>query len=437
MMARMPREEMISTITSFLAAPRFVAALTTSAVATAVFAFALRQTIGWAGLVGTLVTLVALACASIAASRKNIEWPGLLPISLLVFIGWAGVSIFWSQYRWATLAGLAYLACFTLLGIYVALLRDTIQIVRVFGDVLRFALGVSMIIEILSGLLIDSPIRFLQVLGKLDELGPIQGITGARNQLGFLALIALITFGTEFSTHLVSRGISIVSISLAAIVLLLTRSPLEFGTLLVVGVAAGALYGIRRVKPERQWFWQIALLLVSVVTLAIAWAFRSAIVSLFNAGGDLTYRLDVWRQAWSLISFKALQGWGWIGSWREDIAPFQLFSDLSAREENTASNAYLDVWLQLGLVGLAVFIGLVGLTLVRSWLLASRQRSIVFAWPALAVVALVVTALGESSMIVEFGWLLFVACCVKAAGELSWRAAFARPLLPGLGSNRG
>ncbi|HAM27842.1 MAG TPA: hypothetical protein DCP11_14410 [Microbacteriaceae bacterium] len=35
------------------------------------------------------------------------------------------------------------------------------------------------------------------------------------------------------------------------------------------------------------------------------------------------------------------------------------------------------------------------------------------------------TALAESSSLVEFGWLTFVACCVKAPRELSWRKAFA------------
>jgi O-antigen ligase len=422
----------MAAVSSFLAAPRFVTAVTTATVGVAVFAFALRQTVGWAGLIAIIATLVLLAGASIAARWDTIEWRGLLPISLTVFVGWAGLSILWSQYRWATAGGLAYLACFTIFGIYVALLRDTIQIVRAFGDVLRFALAVSIVIEIISGLLIDSPIRFLQVLGKLDQLGPIQGITGARNQLGFLAVVALITFGTEFSTHLISRGMSAGSIVLAGIVLLLTRSPLAFGTLLLVCVAGAALFLLRRVKPDRQRFWQIAFLLITVIASALAWAFRSSIVSIFNAGGDLTYRLDLWREAWNLISFKTLQGWGWVGTWRDDIAPFQLFSGLSARDETSASNAFLDVWLQLGLVGLAIFVGLVGLALVRSWLFASRQRSVVFAWPALVVVALVVTALGESSFLVEFGWLTFVACCVKAAGELSWRAAFATPLVPDL-----
>jgi hypothetical protein len=68
----------------------------------------------------------------------------------------------------------------------------------------------------------------------------------------------------------------------------------------------------------------------------------------------------------------------------------------------------------------------VGLAFTRSWLLASRRKSVVFAWPALVLVALVTTALAESSILVEFGWLTFVVCAVKASEQLSWRQAFQR-----------
>lgn len=418
------RSGVAGAVASFLAAPRFVTALTVLIVGSAIFAFLLRQTIGWPGLGAITTTLVVLASGSIAARWNEVEWRGLLPISLIAFVGWACVSFVWSPYHWATAGGLAYLLAYTLLGVYVALMRDTIQIVRAFGDALRFALGLSLALEIVSGLLIDTPIRFLQIQGNLGTLGPIQGITGVRNQLGILALVALITFGTEFRTHLVPRGLSIGSVIGAAAVLLLTRSPLAWGTLVVIALAATALYGLRRVAVERQRFWQIGILVATLTLAIVAWIFRSPIVDLFNAGGDLTYRLQLWYRTWDLVSIRPLQGWGWVGIWRGELAPFQVFSSLSARDESSASNAYLDVWFQLGLIGFVIFVGLVGLAFVRSWLLASRKRSIVFAWPALTLAALITTALAESSVLVEFGWLTFVVCCVKAAEQLSWRRAF-------------
>ena len=50
--------------------------------------------------------------------------------------------------------------------------------------------------------------------------------------------------------------------------------------------------------------------------------------------------------------------------------------------QTSALNAYLDVWIQVGLIGLFAFVFMVALAFAGSWLLASRQRSFVYAWPA-------------------------------------------------------
>jgi O-antigen ligase len=408
---------------AIFASPRLSAALTTVSIGSAVFSFTIRQLIGWPGLIGILSLLVVMAMLSLASQWREIGWRGLLPISLMVFVGWAGASVFWSQYHWATLAALGYLLAFTLLGVYVALARDTIQIVRSFGDVLRFALGLSLALEIFSGLLIDTPIKLLGITGRIADLGPIQGLFVTRDQLGLVAAIALVTFATEFLTRSVPRGLAISSTVLAAIMLLLTRAPLAFGALVLVIAAGTALYGLRRASAHSRRYWQLALLVLTVAILIVAWVFRSPIVTFFNAGGDLTYRLRIWQQVLTLTEQHTLQGWGWIGIWPDHISPFQNFPYISTRIPDSALNAFLDTWFQLGIVGFGIFVGFLGLTFTRSWLLGSARRSVVFAWPALVLVVLLIGSLAESSILVEFGWLTLVVCSVKAARELSWRSA--------------
>ncbi|MGL4340618.1 MAG: O-antigen ligase family protein [Rhodoglobus sp.] len=417
------RIRLATLLLEILGSARFIAALTTSIIGVAVLCFLLRSTIGGPGLLAILALQALLAVGSLAARRGTIEWLGILPLSLIVFLVWAGLSVFWSSYTWVTLGGLSYLGGFTLLGIYSALLRDTIQLVRSFGDVLRVVLTASLGIEIFAGVLIDSPIPFLEILGTLGTLGPIQGLSGARNQLGIIAVLALVTFAIELRTRSLRRDVALGSLVLGTSVLLLTRSPLAIGALVVTALAAAALYGLRRAAPERRRFLQLGLIVAAVLTASAAWVLRSPIVETSNASGELSYRLGLWRRAWELIAVNPLEGWGWFGSWRSDIPPFQFFGGLGPRTPSSASNAFVDVWLQLGFAGLVLFVGLVGLAFTRSWLLASRQRSVVFTWPALILVVLVTTALAESSILTEFGWLTFVACTVKAAHHLSWRTA--------------
>jgi O-antigen ligase len=420
-----PRHHAIKFAESFFGSARFSTALTQAIIGTELGTLFIQQIIGWAGLLGILATLVVLATFSFLARRDTVEWHGLLPISLLIFVGWAAISVFWSQYQWATFGSVVYFGAVTVLGIYVALIRDTIQIARAFGDVLRVALVLSLVLEIFSGVLIDAPLHFLFIQGNLAGLGPLQGIFGTRNQLGIVTLIAIVTFGTELRTRSVRRGVSIGSLALAGLLLLLSRSPVAFGTLVVVVIAALALYGLRRVPTESKRFWQIGLLAVTVTAGAVAWAARTSIINALSASAELKLRLQLWQPMRLLIPTHELEGWGWVGHWRQDVPPFQVFPNYFDTTPTSGMNAYLDVWFQLGLVGLIAFVGLVGLAFIRSWLLASRQRSFVYAWPALVLVVLLTTGLAESSMLVEFGWLTFVVCCVKASRELSWRKAFA------------
>jgi O-antigen ligase len=409
---------------AMLASPRLSAALTTTIIGATVFAFALHQLIGWAGYIAILAGLVVFALLSLLAQWREVGWNGLLPISLLGFLGWAAASIFWSGYHWATLAGLAYLAAFTILAVYVALVRDTIQIVRAFGDVLRFTLGLSLAMEILSGLLIDSPIHFLGITGRIATLGPITGLVNTTDQLGLVSVIAVITFGTELRTKSVPRGLAIGSLILGSVMLLLSRAPLALGTMLIVLAAAAVLYGLRRASDASRPFWQLGVLVLIAAVSILAWIFRRAIVTAFNATGALTYRLNVWQGVWAFTQSRSLEGWGWVGAWPLTTFPFSTIANVDGNPPGSALNAYLDVWFQLGLVGFAIFLGFLGLAFVRSWLLAARRRSVVFTWPSLVLVALLIGSLAESSILVEFGWLCLVVCCVKASRELSWRTAF-------------
>lgn len=420
-----PAGDRATLIREIAASPRLAQTLATVGVGLAATAYPVQRLFGWAGLLGAMAALIVLMGVSFAARRRQTDWRGILPISLLAFLGWAAVSLVWSQYQWATIGGLAYLLGFTLIGLYVALMRDSIQIVRLFGDVLRVVLGLSIVIEVFSGLLIDAPIPLLAVQGQLANGGPISGIVATRNQLGLLAIVGAISFAAEHRTRSVPRLTSVSSLVLAGLCIVFTQSPVVLGTAFVVGVAAAVLFGLRRVPAERRQLWQLVVLGLAVVGAILAWVQRTVVVDTLNAGGALTYRLELWNKVFDLVRLNYLQGWGWIGRWHAEVVPFSTLTTTTDRPAQSALNGYLDVWFQLGFVGLAIFVGMLGLAFVRSWLLAGRRRSVVFVWPAVVLVALIIVSLAESSVLSEFGWLTFVICCLKASQELSWRNALA------------
>ncbi|WP_448809374.1 O-antigen ligase family protein [Agromyces bauzanensis] len=415
----------------FVGSARFAQALTLLAVGFAFSTHAVRSLIGWPGLLAALAGLLALAGVSLVARWRAVEWYGILPITILVFVGWCAASVLWSNAPGTAATRVLYLVAFAFLGLYVALMRDTIQIVRAFGDVMRVLLGTSIALEVLSGVLLDLPIAFLGIQGDLAKLGPIQGLFGSRNLLGFVALIALLTFIVEWRTHIVPLGRSIGSAVLASLCIALSGSPTAWSALGASLVAIAALYGLRRAAPASRWRWQLALLMVGLLALITAWILRVRIIELLDARAEFDVRLDVWRELSRYLSFNPLQGWGWVGTW-PDAAPYTWIALATGRPHSSALSAYIDAYFQVGVIGAFAFIALVGVALVRAWLLASSRRSVVYVWPALMLVAIAVTSFAESFALVEGGWMLLVVCAVKAARDMSWRDALAagRPPVP-------
>ncbi len=407
----------------FLRSGRFLSVLSTTVVGTAVCSFAVQRVMGWPALIAILCTLVLLTLVSLALNYDLVEWHGLLPISLLAFVSWVGASLFWSEYQWATVAGVAYLLAFTVLGLFLALVRDTIQIARAFGDVLRFVLVLSLALEVLVGALLDAELPFLGLLGNLESGGPIQGILGSRNALGTVALIALVTFLIEYRTKSVRRTTALLSLALAGATVLLCRAPVVFAVAVLLAIAGAVLYGVRRVGPKARTPLQLAALVAAACVAVTAWVLRDAVERYLNASGEQTGRLELWDRVQALARLHPLEGWGWVGEWRTGVPPFQAFAPAAGTAPSTAESAFVDVLFQLGAIGLVLFLGLVGLAFARSWLLAGRRRSVAFSWPALVLVVLIAVSVAESYILFGFGWLTFVVCAVKASQQLSWRSA--------------
>lgn len=403
-----------------LASPAFARAFTV-AVFTAVFSgFAITATAGAVTSATILAGLCLIGLAMLVARRDEIEPVRLAPTTLVLLLAWAGASVFWSAAPLATLRGWGGLTALAVLAVVIGHVRDALQTVRALGDVLRWLLGISLGLEVLSGILLDLPIPFLGIQGAIAELGPVQGLFGTRNALGFVTVVALITFLVEFRTQSVRPGVAIASVMLAGALAVLSGSPTVIVVALATGIGALALSAVRRLSPGRRGFAQVILGAGLVVALGVASALRSTIVAALHAGDDLAARTRLWGRVLDVAETRPVQGFGWFGGWDADAVPFAL-APLAGERHASALNAYLDVLLQLGGVGLLLFLALGGLGLARGWLVASARRAVVHAWAPLTLIALLTVSLFESFTLSGPGWLLLTLCAVRAGQSRSWR----------------
>lgn len=394
----------------------------TLAVITAVFgSFAIEHLTSRVTLATIVAALCLLGAAILWSRREELSALRLAPFSLYAFLGWALVSLVWTTDRGETLLGWASLFGYAFLALTVGHIRDTLQTVRALGDALRGLLGVSLGLEILSGILLSVPFTALGIQGSLAAGGPIQGIFGSRNMLGFVAVLALITFVIEWRTQSVSRAIAIPSIALAGLLAVFSSSPTVLVLAAAVGIVTAALTLVRHASPARRSIVQWTLGALVTAALGVAFAYRHQIIALLDAGSDFSIRATLWNTILDFVALKPIEGWGWFGSWARGEYPFTYINFLLDDRHQSALNAFFDVLLQLGTAGLVLFLLLGGVALVRSWLVASVRRSVVYAWTPITLITLAVDSVFESFTLVGAGWFLLVLCALRAGQSRSWR----------------
>ncbi|WP_147430046.1 O-antigen ligase family protein [Frondihabitans australicus] len=417
---RDPLRRYLSAWIGFSAGGQFSQVLAVAILLYALGIHTVRALVDWPGSIGILATLVALAALSLFGARHRIEWHGILPLSLIALFGYTTASVFWSQYTWVSIGGVMYALSFAFLGMYLALGRDLVQVIRATGDALRILLTVSFSLEIFSGLLIDQPITFLGIQGNLAAGGPIQGVGGTRNFLGFLAALGLVTFAVEWFTRSITQGIAIASGIVALLCLVFASSPVTSIAVLVLVVAAIALRALRRAPAERKPILQGVLLALCIVGGGLAWFTRDRLLVAIGATGDLRVRLELWTTIRLFITQHPITGWGFTGPWQTNVFPFSEIT-VDGRPSETGLGAFFDTWFQIGVIGLLILLAAGALAFFRSWLTASDHPIVAYVWPALVLLLIAVTASAESYLLAESNLMLFVAIATISARKRSWR----------------
>lgn len=399
-----------------------------------------RSTVGWWGY-GIIVSVLALLSVAVLYVERDRWAVRGLPLPLLAFLLLAAASVAWSHYpamtalgavtTWATVTGAVALA--------VAVPWD--DLLRFLGYALRAILGLSLVFELFVAVFIRAPILPLWYLphpasegiptldywslANLFDGGKTQGIVGNSNLLGFVALLGVIVFGVQLVDRRVRLLAGWTSMSAAIVVILLTRSATVLAVIIAVGFLVLTVGLVRRARTSHE---RVNAYVVSGVTTASAMGlvvlFHAPIFDALDKSSTLTGRVQIWEAVIGLASERPLFGWGWISHWAPWVDPLGTLAAIDGAYQLQAHNAWLDVWMQLGALGLVVFGLLTIVTVVRVWWLAIDRRRLratrhepyvaLTVFPLLVLAALLVQSISESRVLVEGGLLLFALLAVKA-----------------------
>ena len=389
---------------------------------------AVRYTIGWLGwgiLLGVLLCFTAYLFFKDDPKRvlRQSPWP------LTALIALMAVSTLYSAYPGFTaLATFAQLAT-SLFGLFLAGSFSWRHLLKVFSNVIRFILASSLIFEFIAAAIVRGPIApifknysgdkppasaYYWTRGHLFDGDRIQGIVGNSNLLAYIAMIGIVVFAIELVVRGQRQWLSTLSFTGSLLCFWLAKSAgvgFAVAAIVVAAVVAFSVEGKDRDLRHRiyRWVWAVAGVIAVVVLI-----FRADVFAAFGKSPDMTGRSKIWKKVLGLIWERPVQGWGWISYWVPGVKPYDGLVVIKNVPYYQAHNAYLDTWLQLGAIGLALLLALIVLTFVKLWRLGVRHTNPLYLWPMLVFFGILAQNLTESRMLLELGWAMLVMFAVKA-----------------------
>ncbi|MDT0156771.1 O-antigen ligase family protein [Microbacterium sp. ARD32] len=393
-----------------------------------------------AAIVLAVLTLGALAVwipAIVTSRPTRFPWRRL-PWTALGYGALALVSVLWSRWPGATLLTWALMAAVTVTALMVATILTWQEIVRALSTALKAILGLSLLIELWVALVLRHPIlpNFAEpppgpidpvsywVRGNLFNGGRIQGVVGNAHALAMMCLFALIVFAVLYAARVRRRGMLIAWGALAVLLLVKAASATVYLSVVVLlAVAAAALVARAARTPAARRAVYLVAAAVFAAGIKTAVLLRDQVLGLFGKNSDLTGRVEIWRAVWERAITRPVLGNGFSSPWVPWDPAFDGWILNHGITVFHAHDMWLDVFLQLGAVGVALM-AVAWLALAwRAWFFAvdrprwdldaDRPYSALALMPLLLTAALLFEGLAESAPIMLWGWMLLILLSFK------------------------
>lgn len=372
------------------------------------------------------------ACAVVASGlwgvavmwTHRVSWREF-PVPLLVLIAWWCVSPAWSPYPVTALTMLIPVAIATTVGVGMVTAVPLDEFIRRGAVTLRIILVVSVLFEI--GVAIarhpvypvgftprpDTPIESAWSRGNFFDLDErIQGIVGNANLLGTLALLLLIVGTWRMFASRSWKNVSAWDTLLALFLVVRTASATV--TVMILGLAVVIAITAMARRPGRAWRFAVlaslGVLLIGAVTVAMRWDWFAA---LLGKSPDLTHRVDIWTAVLNRVAEQPFVGFGFVGWW-PNWDPWFAILTVNGLPVGQAHNVWIDVLLQTGALGVALFALALGSTLVSLWRGFRESARSVATVPFLIMSALAIQSATESRLLHEWGLMTLVGFALVA-----------------------
>ena len=350
-------------------------------------------------LLGT-VALYTRAKLRRAALRRC--WP------LFLLVSFALLSIIWSEDRYLTFLRTGALAGTIVGGLYL-------------GERLTLGAQVRLLARILGAVAVLSLLFVLFLpqwaIGTGDFQGDWLGIFGHKNLLGLNMALGFGVFSALFRcsqrerfAHFAWAAFCLVLVFLSGSATALVCCAGEALVLFVVGPVVKIWSHLTRIR-------RVIVIAMAVILATFLAGQYETVPEMLGRDAGLTGRTEMWSVIAIMISEKPWFGYGYGAFWRGYAGPSGVVWDAMGGEIFYSHNGFLDVWLDLGAIGLGLLI--LGYTIAfrRAVISAGVDHSDLSLWPLVFLMFLLLSNLTEGSLMRAntLPWILYTAIYYRLA----------------------
>ena len=280
-------------------------------------------------------------------TRQRLGWGGPIVIVLLMYVGFAGLSLFWSINPSVTLHKFVVLVCFGLAAGGLARQFSMGELVFLFVAVCLSYIGIGLLVEMSLG-------NFTPHKADYRFVG-----TCHPNTLAVYGTFSCMAATVYFGRRRAMDPWLIALFVIGFVTLLATRSRTTLAGFIFAVVAIRFL----TFQPDKRVFLS-ALAALGIVAVGLFLALSRSNVSRGLAGSmamgrtedvsSLTGRLPLWEELLRSINDHPLVGHGYLAFWEKDKIDY--LSALLSWEIPHGHNMYLDVSIDGGVIGLGLFL---------------------------------------------------------------------------------
>ncbi|AFY59074.1 lipid A core-O-antigen ligase-like enyme [Rivularia sp. PCC 7116] len=321
---------------------------------------------------------------------------------ILLLVGIAVFSCVWSSLPKKTLTrGIAIVGT-SLFGLYFASRYTIKQQLKLLG----WMYGIAVIFSFI----------FIAALPKYGIMGGVhtgkwRGIYNHKNTLGKVIVPGIAVFLLLANSSKKYSWLLWMCFSLAFILLLRSgsTSSLLNGICLI---AACISFRVFRWRDNIMVPSTIAIGSFGAIFYVIVSVTTEAILKALGKDTTLTGRGDMWPYIFEMIGQKPILGYGYGAFWSGPDTPSFYIWQATGWTPPNSHNGFLDLWLQIGLIGLLVYVyGFLAITIPKSFYWLRTTRTSEGFWPLVYMTYMLLANISETTLMIQndLFWVIYVA----------------------------